>query len=99
MNEKFEEWLSKNYGELTELAFEDGLSGFPWSMQWGVYQKYFWETKSWWLSIYPYTDKFGGRIDKFWDEGQYKCNFITNVPEQAQKRLVEAAFKLEDENK
>ena len=98
MNKEFEEWVVKEYGELIELSFEEGFSGFPWEMQWGIYQIYFWETKQWWLSIFPYTDKFGGRIDEFWDEGQYKCNFITNVPEQAQKRLVEKAFKkLEEE--
>jgi len=94
MNKEFEDWVNSNYGELVELAFEDGFLGFPWSMQWGVYQKYFWETKRWWISIYPYTDKFGGKIEKFWDEGISTNNFITNVPEQAQRKIVDKAFEI-----
>ena len=93
MTDEFQEWANNEYGELIELAFEGGFSDFPWSMQWGAYQLYFWETKKWWLSIYPYTDKFGGKIEGFWDEGHGNRNFITNVPEQAQKKIVEVAFE------
>jgi hypothetical protein len=94
MTEEFKEWAAQECGEIVELAFEEGITGFPWDMQWGMYQKFFWENKRWWISIYPYTDKFGGQIRGFWDEEIMTRAYITNVPEQAQRRLVEDAFKI-----
>ncbi|MEK6829095.1 MAG: hypothetical protein AABY15_03130 [Nanoarchaeota archaeon] len=91
MNKKFEEWLKDIKLDSTISNIFDN---FPWSMRWGIYQKYFWETKGYWLSIYPYTDKFGGRIDRFWDERIFYSNFITNNPEEAQKKLVDKAFEM-----
>lgn len=96
MNKEFEDWLCNNYTPLWRDYVDKDIY-VPFSQMWGVYQLYFWETKRWWISIYPYTDKFGGKIRGFWDEGVYTCNFITNVPEQAQKQIVEAAFELYEE--
>jgi len=73
--------------------YDHTFNDLPWDMQWGVYQKFFWETKGWWLSTYPYTDKFGGKIRGFWGEAHLTRDYITNVPEQAQRSLVEDAFK------
>lgn len=103
--EDFDKWL---YGEkVATLANKDFISkkvyttthfyNLPLSMQWGVYQTYFWETKRWWISIYPYTDKFGGKIVGFWDEGYFNSNFITNVPEQAQTKIVDKANEIYNE--
>ena len=103
MTEEFQEWYKKEYpkcfwrGKKKKGVFKTERLDFDllaWEMQWGIYQLYFWHTKKWWLSIYPYTDKFGGKIRGFWDEGQATRNFITNVPHQAQKMIVETAFEL-----
>lgn len=95
MTQDFEKWYLENHHN-KEYKVEDVLMAWnqlAWSMQWGIYQKFFWETKRWWISIYPYTDKFGGKIRGFWDEGIMTRDYITNIPEQAQRRLVEDAFK------
>ena len=97
MTKEFKEWAEEEYGEIVTLSFESGVEGLPWDFQWGMYQKFFWQAKRWWLSIYPYTDKFGGRIKGFWDEGIMTRPYITNVPEQAQRRLVEDAFERMEE--
>jgi len=94
MTEEFKEWIKEEYpkGDFEELK---------WEMQWGIYQLYFWEKKKWWISIYPYTDKFGGKIREFWGEKIVTRNFITNNPAQAQEKLVIIAFEklIEDENR
>ena len=100
MTQEFEDWyLSKHHNK--KHTKEDTLMSWnqlSWSMQWGVYQSFFWQTKGWWLSIYPYTDKFGGKIRGFWDLGIMTRDYITNVPEQAQRKLVEDAFKKLNKN-
>lgn len=90
ITENFEKWLVSQ--KINKLDFENMI----WEMKWGVYQKYFWENEKWWLSIYPYTDKFGGKVESFWDNVHLNIHFITNNPEQAQKKLVEKAFKLKN---
>ena len=91
MMDIFEEWL--NLEKIKKSDFEN----MSWEIKWGIYQRYFWENKQWWLSIYPYSDKFGGRIDKFWGECIFNSNFITNSPEDAQNRIIKEAFKLQIE--
>ena len=108
MTEEFKEWYKEKYphhymrSKKKKGVYKTERLGFEllsWEMQWGIYQLYFWSVKKWWLSIYPYTDKFGGKIRGFWDEGHYTCDFITNVPHQAQEQLVKAAFKKLKEDK
>lgn len=93
ITDEFVNWLESE--KIKSSKFEKMI----WEMKWGIYQKYFWINNSWWLSIYPYTDKFGGRIDKFWDECLFNSNFITNSPRDAQNRLIKQAFVMEDEIK
>lgn len=85
MTVDFENWLNIDPDKFYDL---------PWEYQWGTYQRYFWDLNKWVISIYPYTDKIGGRIDTFWDEGIINIGFITNNPVDAQERIVEEAFKL-----
>jgi hypothetical protein len=94
MNKQFEEWLIGEFGFDKIEQMSPKFEAIDFSMQWGVYQLFFWKTKGWWLSIYPYSDKFGGKIEKFWSEGVFNCDFITNVPEQAQKKLIDKAFEI-----
>ena len=88
--EEFDRWFAKNLVE-KELALDDFYDSSD-QMKWGVYQTYFWETKRWWISVYPYTDKFGGKISGFWDEEHVNSHFITNVPEQAQSKIVSTTY-------
>lgn len=88
ITENFEKWLVSQ--KINKLDFENMI----WEMKWGVYQKYFWKNEKWWLSIYPYTDKFGGKIESFWGDVHLNIHFITNNPEHAQKKLIEKAFEL-----
>lgn len=92
MTKHFEEWLVVQ--KINIFDFKNMI----WEMKWGVYQKYFWETKSWWLYIYPYTDKFGGKIESFWGDVHLNIKFITNNPEQAQNKLIEKSFKLKNKD-
>lgn len=95
MDNTLKKWLiENNFILLNNIEF----CNINWAIQFGVYQKYFWETKHWWLTIYLYTDKFGGKIEKYPDETIYKCDFITNSPIHAQKQLVSIALKLLNEN-
>lgn len=94
MNKQFEEWLLSEFGFDKIEQMNPQFNGIDFSMQWGLYQQFFWKKMGWWLSVYPYTDKFAGKIDKFWGETIFNCHFITNVPEFAQKKLIERAFEL-----
>lgn len=103
MTEEFKKWYNEEYAnclctwkankEESDLERQIDFDGLSWEMQWGIYQLYFWDTKKWWLSIYPYTDKFGGKIEGLWDKGVATRNFITNVPFQAQEKIVNLAFE------
>jgi len=102
MTEEFKEWYKEEYkhcfwrtqrGTSVLKVEKADFNELSWEMQWGIYQLYFWHTQSWWISIYPYTDKFGGNIKGLWDEGIATRNFITNVPSQAQEKIVEVAFE------
>jgi hypothetical protein len=92
MTKEFEDWLLNKRNISVAVSIND----MQWEMQWGVYQMYFWETKKWWVSIYPYTDKFGGKIEGFHGESIYKCDFITNSPNDAQKKIILEAFEIFD---
>lgn len=100
MTEEFIEWYEKEYPNCLwrkksiSKKIDIDFDTLSWDMRWGIYQLYFWDSKKWWLSIYPYTDKFGGKIRGFWDEGYSTRNFITNVPHQAQEMIVEVAFEM-----
>jgi hypothetical protein len=96
MDIKFEKWLNdeSNYSSIVKDKSLDFFYELLWEFQWVFYQKYFWETKRWWVSIYPYTDKFGGKIESFWGDVHLNIHFITNNPEHAQKKLIEKAFEL-----
>jgi hypothetical protein len=88
MTDEFLNWLKSE--KIESSKFEKMI----WEMKWGLYQKYFWKKHKMWLSIYPYTDKFGGRISSFWNVIHFDSNFVTNSTKDAQNRIVEKAFEL-----